>query len=165
MKKSSLIRTIASLVILAVMAALVFWYVGHRPIAYHNSTLRSLIGSASQLEVSRAPHFGADGLLVEPAAAVIITDRSEIDRILRCFELPLSRRASGLFHECGGHLVIRIKSPEGTESVIRYDHGKMFHPISKEGEYPGYCHLPVETCQELNGIFIVRGFSQRDIGF
>ena len=164
MKKHRIAKVSGGFAILCTVAMVVFWYVGHRPIAYHNDTLRHLIGSAVRMELSIVPQYGPDGRLLESDPPIVITDRSEIDRILRRFELPWHLRASNRFHECSGHLVVVVTMPGSQQHKIQYDHGKGLYPIYLEDSFPGFCDLPAEACNELNEIFFGLGFSSRDLG-
>jgi hypothetical protein len=153
-----------SLVLLAAGAILAFWYSGHRPIARHNASLQAAIGKASRVEITVTPRYGEDGLELPAKPPVVITDRTEIDRMLSHFKLPLHLRATGLFHECGGHLRLRIVMPDSTEHGLRYDHGNGIYPIAKTNELPGFCHLPKNACAFLNGYFASLGYSADDLG-
>ena len=103
MSKNRIAKALGLVAILCAIAGIAFWYLGHRPIAYHNESLHDLIGTANQVELSLAPQYGADGQLLDSDPPLVITGRSEIDQILRCCELPWHLRASNRFHECGGH--------------------------------------------------------------
>ena len=164
MRKKKVARLLGFAAVLLAVVLTVFWYVGHRPIAYHNRTLRNLIGSATQIELSLVPQYGADGYLLESDPPIVLTNRSEIDRVLHCFELPWHLRASDRFHECAGHLVVRVRASSSDEYKIRYDHGKGIYPIHLEEDFPGFCDLPVESCRELNKTFNALGFSDTDLG-
>jgi hypothetical protein len=122
------------------------------------------IGQASRVEITITPRYGPDGSELPGRPPVVITDRTEIDRMLAPFKLPLHLRASGLFHECGGHLRLRIVMPDSTEHALQYDHGNGIYPIAGGDELPGFCHLPDEACAFLNSHFGSLGFSADDLG-
>lgn len=150
--------------ILGIALAVTYWYVGHRPLAYHNRQLRAALASASHLEISLAPLLGPDGLFLESKPPLRITDRAEMERLLRAFALPWYVRSSRLFHECGGHIVITIYLPDSTNRIIRFDHGKMFYPIQEADEYPGYCPLSDDDRNFLVEYFLAKGYSREEMG-
>jgi hypothetical protein len=164
MRKKRIAKALGVFTIVCVGAVSVFWYLGHRPIDYHNSILRAAIGSATQVELSIVPKYGPDGYLLESEPPIFINDRSEIDRMLRNFELPWHLRASERFHECDGHLVVRIRMPDTTDYKIQYDHGKGIYPIYLEEDFPGFCDLSDDACADLNRYFFTLGFSRDDLG-
>ena len=146
------------------LALILFSYQGHRPIAYHNNLLRSAIGSATRVELTLVPQWAQDGSLRPVKPAVVVTDRSEIDRMLGDFQLPWHQRASGSFHKCAGHLKIKIVTPDSVHHSIKYDHGNGIYPISAGDDSPGFCNLPGDTCSRLNRYFFSLGFTGRDLG-
>ena len=155
-----MIRIIA---VMAVLAALVFWYRGHRPIAYHNKCLRSAIGHCIRVELTLAPSFDANGVFTEHDPAKILTDREEMDQLLNHFILPLHERGSDKYHECLGHLKINVVMPNTTEYRIHYDHGDRIYPISQDSN-PGYSTLPDATRGKLNSYLQSLGFSPAELG-
>ncbi len=166
MNRTRIIKLLCVFFTLGISALAIFWFSGHRPLANHNSRLHSAIGHASRLELRIDPRYGPDGTsIVWSKPVVTITDRSEIDRTLRNFELPWYQRASGRFHECDGHLRITIVMPDASECLIRYDHGKGIYPISTGGDSPGFSELPLKACSKLNSYFNSIGYSNRDLGF
>jgi hypothetical protein len=150
--------------ILGIALAATYWYVGHRPLAYHNKELRAALASASHVEITLAPLLGPDGLFLESKPPLRITDRAEMDRLLRAFALPWHARSSGLFHECGGNVVITIHRADSTTQTIRFDHGKMFYPIQEADQYPGYCPLSDDDRTFLVEYFLAKGYSQKELG-
>lgn len=160
-KRAVFVRSIA---ILAIVLTVTYWYVGHRPLAYHNKQIRSALANASHVEISLAPHLGPDGLFRENKPMLRITDRAEMDRLLRAFVLPWHARSSGLFHECGGNVIITIHSPDSTTQIIRFDHGKMFYPIQEADQYPGACSLSADDQNFLVEYFLSKGYSREELG-
>lgn len=150
--------------ILVVGAIFAFWYSGHRPIARHNASLQAAIGNASRVEINVTPRLAQDGSLLPAEPPVVITDRTEIDRMLAPFKLPWRLRATGLTHACAGHLRLRIVMPDSTDYLVRYDHGNGIYPIARKDEFPGFSHLPEDACTFLNGYFSSLGFSADDLG-
>jgi len=160
-------RIIRSSVILAVVAAAVlgsYWYFGHRPIAYHNDKIRSAICNAIDLEISLVPQIVEGGEFVESKPPMRITDRSQVDKVLRSFILPWHAQASGKVHECSGHMMITIKMPDSTSHLVRFDHGNGIYPIDQGDESPGFSKLSDSACSYLVDYFISQGYSRRDLG-
>ena len=112
-------RILMSLALLAAGAILATWFSGHRPIARHNDSLQAAIGQASRVEITVTPRLAQDGYLLPAKPPVVITDRTEIDRMLTQFKLPWHLRATGLFHECGGHLRLRIVMPDSNAHALQ----------------------------------------------
>lgn len=164
MKRKRLFRALALSAALAASTILFVWYSGHRPIAYHNASLQAAIGEASRVEITLTPRWGLDGREIPGKVPLIITNRSKIDQMLRHFKLPWYQRASGLSHECSGHLRLSIVMPDSTRHSIRYDHGNGIYPISMGDDFPGFCHLPDEACAFLNGYFGSLGYSHDELG-
>lgn len=164
MKRKRLFRALALSAAIAAGTILFVWYSGHRPIASHNVSIEAAIGKASRVEIKLTPRWGLDGREIPGKAPMIITDRSEIDQMLLHFKLPWYQRASGLSHECGGHLRLSIVMPDSTRHALQYDHGNGIYPISKGDDYPGFCHLPDEACAFLNTYFGSLGYSHDELG-
>ncbi len=164
MPRTRSFKILVPLAVLAAGAILVFWYAGHRPIARHNAALESAIGQASRVEITLTPRYGEDGHELPARPPVVMTDRMAIDQMLGRFKLPWHLRATGLTHECGGHLRLRIVMPDSTEHGLRYDHGNGIYPIAGKDEFPGFCHLPEDACDFLNSYFGSLGFSADDLG-
>jgi hypothetical protein len=150
--------------ILSAVSLVCYWYFGHRPIAYHNDRIRSAIGNAIALEISLVPQIGAGGEFVESKPPKRITDRSQVDKVLRGFILPWYARASGKFHECGGHLEVRIERPDSTSHLVRFDHGNGIYPIDQGDQSPGFSQLSDSACSFLVDYFVSLGYSRRDLG-
>lgn len=163
-QRKRLTRVLARIAILVSGGVLIFWYAGHRPIARHNAALESAVGQASRVEITITPRLAQDGFLLPAAPPVVISDRSDIDRMLGHFKLPWHQRATGLFHKCAGHLRLRIVMPDSTEHLVRYDHGNGIYPIAKKDDFPGFCYLPENACAFLNGYFGSLGYSAEDLG-
>lgn len=157
-------RILMSLVLLAAGGILAGWFSGHRPIARHNASLQAAIGQASRVEITVTPRLAQDGYLLPAKPPVVITDRTEIGRMLTPFKLPWHLRATGLFHKCAGHLRLRIVMSDSTEHLVRYDHGNGIYPIARKDEFQGFCHLPEDACVFLNSYFGSLGFSADDLG-
>jgi hypothetical protein len=101
---------------------------------------------------------------VQPCLGFLLVPRFGIDRMLGHLRLPWHQRASGLSHECGGHLRLRFVMPDSTEHLVRYDHGNGIYPIAKEDKFRGFCYLPEDACAFLNGYFASLGYSSDDLG-
>jgi hypothetical protein len=155
---------VGSIAILAIVLTVTYWHVGHRPLAYHNKQIRAALASASHVEITLAPLLGPDGLFLESKPPLRITDRAEMDRLLRAFVVPWHVRSSGLFHECGGNVVITIYLSDSTTQIIRFDHGKMFYPIQEADQYPGACSLSDDDRNFLVEYFLAKGYSRKELG-
>lgn len=163
-QRKRLTRVLARIAILVAGGVFIVWYAGHRPIARHNASLKAAIGQASLVEITVTPRLAQDGFLLPVEPPLIISGRSDIDRMLGHFKLPWHQRASGLFHQCAGHLRLRIVMPDSSEHLVRYDHGNGIYPIARKDEFPGFCHLPEDACAFLNGYFASLGYSADDLG-
>ena len=164
MKKHRIIKIVGTLSLLGILGYLFVGYLKHRPIHYHNQCLSTAIGNATRVKISHTPQMGADGNFIENKPAITLTNRAEIDQLLGHFILPWHQRASGSFHECGGHLLILIEMPDTSEFLIRYDHGKMIYPIHSGKKSSGIANLPTLTCRELNSYFQTLGYSLKELG-
>ena len=140
------------------VAVILHWFRGHRPIAYHNECIRSAIEAATRIELSSIPQSQ------HQPKAVIVTNREEIVELLNHLKLPRSMRASGLAHECAGHLRIKIIMPMPPNYDVQYDHGIGIYPIDAGHKNPGFCNLPGKACEYLNDYFAKLGYDSAELG-
>ena len=159
-----LVRRLGFLLLVGLIALGVRWFVGNRPIAYHNASVRYALGEAVRIEIEVIPRLKNDGTPEEVADPIRVTSRSEMDELLRQFELPWQMVETGTFHMCSGHLNVRVFMPDSSEYLIRYDHGKGIYPIAGDEENPGFCELSEETCGSLNSYFFSKGLDRRALG-
>lgn len=152
------------LVLGAVAGLFALWLIGHRPIAYHNKTLRGAIGSATSIEISLVSPLAPDGFPLPTRGPTTISDRTEIDSFLSHFLMPVHARGTGEFHKCAGHVRILISLSNGTEHLMQYDHGIGFYPISADDDSPGFCHLHPESSEALNSYLFSLGYDDDDLG-
>lgn len=156
-----------NLVRLAMIVAVVlgcYWYYGHRPLAYHNGQIRDAVGHALDLEISLVPQISAEGKFVESKPPMRITDRTEIDDLLRRFVFPWHARSNGLYHECCGNVFIRINMPDATSHLVRFDHGHLLHPIVQKDQYTGFSKLSDRASSSLVEYFLSKGYTREDLG-
>jgi len=164
MTRKRLLARIGAGAILCVGATL-YWYLGHRPIAFHNECIRSAIEAAVRIEVSTKRQTAApDGTAQPRAKEATVTNREEIVGMLNHLKLPWSMRASRKSHECAGHLRIKIIMPNLPNYDVQYDHGIGIYPVHAGRDNPGFCHLPEESCDYLNHYFTQLGYDKGDLG-